>query len=93
MTVKAISPELKTQFNLGDDAKGVVITEVAGDSPAAQENIRPGDLIVEVGQEEVGSPPEILAKVNQAKQDGKKSILLLVDRQGDLRFVALRFKE
>ena len=88
-----MTPELKTQFSLGDDAKGVVITAVKDGSPAAEESLKPGDLIVEVGQEEVGSPPEITAKVDQAKTDGKKSILLLVDRQGDLRFVALRFKE
>ena len=50
-------------------------------------------MIVEVGQEEVNSPPEVAAKVNQAQQDNKKSVLLLIDRQGDLRFVALRFPE
>ena len=61
-------------------------------STAAEESLKPGDLIVEVGQEEVGSPPEVPAKVSQAQQEGKKSILLLIDRQGDLRFVALRFK-
>lgn len=93
VTVETISPELKTKFGLAEDARGVVVTEVAGGSPAADENVRPGDLIVEVGQEEVGSPPEVLAKVNQAKQESKKSILLLLDRQGDLRFVALRFKD
>jgi serine protease Do len=93
ITVSNIGPELKTQYSLPETARGVVITEVNGSSPAAAENLRPGDLIVEVGQEEVGSPPEVTAKVNQAKQEGKKSILLLIDRQGDLRFVALRFKE
>lgn len=93
ITIASVTPELKTQFSLGDDTKGVVITAVKDGSPAAEESLKPGDLIVEVGQEEVGSPPEITAKVDQAKTDGKKSILLLVDRQGDLRFVALRFKE
>jgi serine protease Do len=93
ITVSSIAPELKTQYSLPENAKGVVITQVNSSTPAAEENLRPGDLIVEVGQEEVGSPPEVMAKVNQAKQEGKKSILLLIDRQGDLRFVALRFKE
>ena len=91
--IAEVTPELKTQLNLAEDAKGVVITNVAEGSPAAEESLKPGDLIVEVGQEEVGSPPEIMAKVDQAKNEGKKSILLLVDRQGDLRFVALRFME
>ena len=39
------------------------------------------------------SPPEVVAKVDQARQEDKKSVLLLIDRQGDLRFVALRFAE
>mgnify|MGYP001401641092 CR=1 FL=1 len=93
VAVSAITPELKTQHNLADTAKGVVIVELEPNGPAAQENLRVGDLIVEVAQEPVTSPPELLAKVRQAKQDGKKAALLLVDRQGDLRFVALRFKE
>ncbi len=46
-------PEQRTQFSLPEDAKGVVITEVAEGSTAAEESLKPGDLIVEVGQEEV----------------------------------------
>ena len=33
---------------------------------------------------------QVLAKVKQAQSEGKKNVLLMVDRQGDLRFVALR---
>jgi serine protease Do len=93
VTVATLSPELRTRFELGEEAKGVVIVEVAQGSTAGEESIRPGDVIVEVGQEEVNSPPEVVAKVDQARQEEKKSVLLLIDRQGDLRFVALRFAE
>jgi serine protease Do len=93
VTVAAITNELRQQFELGEAAKGVVITEVMEGSAASQESLRPGDIIVEVGQEEVNSPPEVTAKVNQARQEDKKSVLLLVDRKGDLRFVALRLAE
>jgi serine protease Do len=92
ITVAELEPEQRSQFGLPENAKGVVITEVADGSTAAEESLKPGDVIVEVGQEEVSSPPEVTAKVSQAQQEGKKSILLLIDRQGDLRFVALRFK-
>jgi serine protease Do len=92
MTLAGITPELKSQYSIPDTAKGLVVTEVAPDSPASDESLRPGDLVVEVAQEPVTSPSEALTKVNQAKKD-KKSVLLLIDRQGDLRFVALRFKE
>ena len=91
--IASLHEELRARFDLAEDAKGVVIVEVDPDSSAAEEGLQPGDLIVEVNQEEVNSPPEVLARVNQAKQEGKKSVLLLVDRKGDLRFVALRFAE
>ena len=86
-----IDEDVRQRFELPETASGVVIIEVRGDSAAAEENLRPGDIIVEVGQEEVNSPPEIVAKVREAQDDDKKSVLLLIDRQGDLRFVALRF--
>ena len=92
ITIANLEAEQRTQYGLSADAKGVVITEVAQGSTAAEESLQPGDLIVEVGQESVGSPPEVSAKIGQAQAEGKKSILLLIDRKGDLRFVALRFK-
>jgi len=93
VTVAAISDEMRERFELPGEAKGVVITEVSEGSTAGEENLRPGDVIVEVGQEEVNSPPEVAAKVNDAIDNDKKSVLLLIDRGGDLRFVALRFAE
>jgi serine protease Do len=91
VTVATITEELRTRFELPEGAQGVVIVDVTEGSAAAKESLRPGDVIVEVGQEEVSSPPEVAAKVGQAQQDAKKSVLLLIDRSGDLRFVALRF--
>jgi serine protease Do len=93
VTVATITDELRARYELGEAASGVVIVEVREGGPAGAESLRPGDVIVEVGQEEVNSPPEVTAKVSQAEQDDKKSVLLLIDRQGDLRFVALRFPE
>jgi serine protease Do len=90
LSVANLTEELRTRFELGPDVKGVVIMDVLEGSAGSEESLRPGDVIVEVGQEEVNSPPEVAAKVNQARQDQKKSVLLLIDRQGDLRFVALR---
>ncbi|WGF88225.1 DegQ family serine endoprotease [Marinivivus vitaminiproducens] len=90
ITVAMITPESRQAFRLAEDAQGVVVTAVEPGGAAAQENLQPGDLIVEVSQEQVGSPPEVLAKVEQARDDDKRSVLVLVNRQGDLRFVALK---
>lgn len=90
VVVATLSDELRTRFELAEDVRGVVIVDVVDGSPAGEESLRPGDVIVEVGQEEVNSPPEVKARVDEAKGQDKKSVLLLIDRQGDLRFVALR---
>ena len=84
-----ITPESRQQFELKPELKGVLVTEVQGGSTAAEKGMRPGDVIVEVGQEEVRQPNDVTAKIQKAREQSKKSILLLVDRQGDLRFVAL----
>jgi serine protease Do len=93
LTLSGITPELKDKYALGEDAKGVVVVEVAKDSSAADKGIHPGDLIMEAAQEEVKNPGDLASKIDEAKKSGRKSILLLVQRQGDLRFVALRIDQ
>jgi serine protease Do len=90
LTLSGMTPELKDKYSLGDDAKGVVVVGVAKDSSAADKGFHPGDVIMEAAQEEIKNPEDLAAKIDEAKKSGRKSILLLVQRQGDLRFVALR---
>ena len=93
MTLSTITPELRQKFELPEVQRGVVVTEIDGDSAAAEKGIRPGDIIVEVAQEEVGSPDEVVEKIDAVKDNKRKSVLLLLQRQGDLRFVAVRIDE
>jgi serine protease Do len=93
MTLSGITPDLRDKFELREDAAGVVVTEVNADSAAAEKGIREGDIIVEVGQEEVSKPEQVKAKVGQVQKSKRKSILLLLERGGDLRFVAVRLDE
>jgi serine protease Do len=93
LTLSGITTDLKEKFSLADGSKGVVVVDVAKDSPAAVKGVRPGDLIMEAGQEEVKNPGEVSSKIEDAKKSGRKSILLLVERQGDLRFIALRLDQ
>jgi serine protease Do len=93
LTLSSVTPELKEKYSIADDVKGVVVVDVATDSPAASKDVRPGDMIMEAAQEEVKNPSEVSRKIDEAKKSGRKSILLLVERQGDLRFVALRLDQ
>ncbi|MEI8394185.1 MAG: DegQ family serine endoprotease [Rhodospirillaceae bacterium] len=93
LKLSTLTADLRQQFELSAEVKGVVVTEVQAGSPAAEKSIRPGDVIVEVGQQEVISPADVATKIQKARDESKKSVLMLVDRQGDLRFVALALTE
>jgi serine protease Do len=86
----AITPEMRRRYQLGDDVSGVLVTSVAADSVAADKQLTPGDVVLEVSQQEVKTPRDVVAKVEQARKANKKSVLLLVSSpMGDSHFVAL----
>ncbi|MCC6467483.1 MAG: DegQ family serine endoprotease [Alphaproteobacteria bacterium] len=85
-----ISPDLRDKYDIDASIEGVVVTDVATDSPAAQKGVRAGDVIVEVAQDPVKEPKDVADRIKKAKAAGRKSVLILVDRQGDLRFVAIK---
>jgi len=84
-----LSGEARQRFSIPDDVTGVVVAEVAPDGPAARKGLAPGQVIVEVGQEPVATPAEVLARVEDARAEGRGTVLLLIQDGGDLRFVPL----
>ncbi|MEM7684383.1 MAG: DegQ family serine endoprotease [Pseudomonadota bacterium] len=89
LTIKPLSDAARAEFGLTEEVSGVLISEVAEASIAAEKGVRPGDVIVEVGQEPVVSPAEVEAKVAEAQSADRKSVLFLIESEGDLRFVPL----
>jgi serine protease Do len=87
-----LTTELRKQFSLPETAKGVVITEVPQNSPGAAQGLRPGDLVIAVGHELVGSLEEVQQKVAAVKKNGHKNALVRVEREGNTRFIALPFE-
>ncbi len=90
LALAELSPALRSQYKLDEEARGVVVTEVKPDSIAAEKGIRPGDLIVEVSQGEVTTPAQVIEMIASARKDGRKRVLFLVEGQTGLRFVALK---
>jgi serine protease Do len=85
-----LTPELRTQYELGEDLEGVVIIDVEADGTAAEKGLRPGDIIAKVDQEEVATPADVADRVERAKDEGFRVVTLLVFRQGDFQWVAVR---
>ena len=90
LTLQKVSDQLREKYGLSDQVKGVVITKVAANSPAADKQLQPGDIILEVDQKPVTLPQEVTDIVGKLQQQKKRSVLLFLERQGDPRFAALR---
>jgi serine protease Do len=84
-----ITQDTKDKYSLGADQKGVVITEVAPGSTAADKGLKPGDVIVEVQQGEVTTPDDVRQKVDTVRKENRKSVLMLIQRQDGLQWVPL----
>jgi serine protease Do len=88
LTLSDLTAELAEEYQLGAET-GVLVTAVADGSDAAAKGLLPGDLITEAGQQPVMTVAEFTARVDEAVAAGRQSILLLVRREGNPRFVAL----
>ena len=89
MKMTSLTEEVRKQLRLSKDAKGVAVVSVDETTDAFDKGLRTGDLIAEVGQTAVESPEEVSAAIQAAKDAGRKSVLFLVRRDGNPRFVAL----
>ncbi len=90
LTLSAMSERLRDRYDLDKELKGVVVTGVKNDTVSSDKGIRPGDVIVEVSQEEVETPDEVAAKIEEARSSGRKSVLLLLRGREERGFVVLR---
>lgn len=93
LTFAAISPDLRKKYDIKDNVKGVVVTEVAPNSDAAQQGIRPGDIIVGVNGEDVAGPKDVADKVKKVQSAKRNSVALYVERAGDRRWVAVKLEQ
>lgn len=93
LSISTLTPELRRELSLNKDASGLVVTDVDQASQAFEKGMRAGDRITEVGQQAVASVADFEARLAEAKEAGRKSILLLVRRGNDPRFVALGLED
>ena len=93
LTLQKVTDQLRERYGLSDQVKGVIVTKVAPNSPAAEKQLQPGDVILEVDQKPVTTPQEVTDLVTKLQQQKKRSVLLFVERQGDPRFAALRLQK
>lgn len=80
--VLPMTPELREYFGV-NRSSGVLVARVEPESPAAQAEIRPGDVILEAGGQRIEAPRELLAVVYGAPEGAR--IGLVLSRGGERR--------
>ena len=87
LQVQELTKEMVQRFKLGVQ-KGVIVTDVADNSLAAQQGIEREDVITEVD----GRPVTDVKSFRDAlsKSDPKKGVLLYLDRKGSKTFAVLK---
>jgi serine protease Do len=93
MKVSPITDDLRQKFKLDDKLKGIVVTDVASVGTAADRGLKPGDVILEVQQKTIAQPADLQKQLTTARDQGRKSVLLLVQGKDGLRWVPLPVKK
>lgn len=89
LTLTPLTDEIREELGADAGTDGLAVTEVDEASEAFEKGLRIGDIITEAGQQKVTSIADLEARIEAAQDAGRKSLLLLVRRAGDPRFVAL----
>ncbi|EJT06717.1 DegQ family serine endoprotease [Rhizobium sp. CCGE 510] len=86
-----LTPDMRQQLNLPRSISGAVVASVNPDKSAAAAGIQSGDVIVSVNDRPVHNTRDAKTAIAEAGNAGRKSVLLLVERDGNKTFVAVPF--
>jgi serine protease Do len=90
LQLASLTPALRESLGIPAGVDGVVVTDVAEEGPAAAHGLRPGDVIEQVGSKPVTTPEQVASLAAAARAENRGAVLLLVNRQGDEIFVAVK---
>ena len=89
LALASLTPEARQRYRLANDVRGVLIVDVRPDSPAGRQGLRPGDVISRVGLNEINDPADVAKGLKEVEENEKNSILVMINRGGNERFIAL----
>ncbi|MGH6924940.1 MAG: Do family serine endopeptidase [Propylenella sp.] len=94
LKLDAITDELRRAFSIDAGVEGVLVAEVKDGSEAEVKGVRPGEVIVQVSQWEVKAPEDVVARIEELRAEGRRTVMLLLSSEGNkLRHVSLRFED
>ena len=89
LSVQTVTPALAEQLDIAP-GRGVVVNNVAPDSPARGTGIGPGTVILQVDRQDITNVRQFRKLVKQSAKD--KQVLLLASNDGAPRFIIVRWQ-
>ena len=89
MAVGTLNDELREKYKIAKDVDGIVVLSVDADTNAAEKGMQEGDVITDAGQKAVRSVDDFQVQIDATAEAGRQSLLVLVRRDGQPRFVVL----
>ncbi|MEO8531276.1 MAG: trypsin-like peptidase domain-containing protein, partial [Deltaproteobacteria bacterium] len=93
MSLEVLTADTRAQMGLADDVQGLVITDIDQASAVAAKGLVPGAVITEAGQLPVTSIADFEKRVAEAREAGRKSLLVLLKSEQSSQFMALPITE
>ncbi|SFS42118.1 serine protease Do [Sulfitobacter marinus] len=93
LTLTPLTDDMRAELGADDTTTGLVVTDVDEVSEAFEKGLRTGDVITEAGQQSVATVADLEDRIAEAQDAGRKSLLLLIRRAGDPRFVAIGIED
>ena len=88
-----LDDDAREKYGVPDETDGALITGVDPDSAAAERGLARGEVITKVGNSDVSDPGDVQDAIQEAIDAEKKSVLMLVEREGRVRYVAIPLEE
>ncbi len=93
LTLSELTPELRSRFAVDPAVSGVLITKVEDGSPAGDQGLRRGDVILSVDLVPVESLDQAVERLDSLRDAGREVVPLMVSREGRQGFYPLRLAD
>jgi serine protease Do len=89
LNLAPLDKDTRQELGLSQSVTGAVVAGVKPDSPADEQGIRQGDVVVRVDNTQIKAPSDASEAVAKAKKSGKKAVAVLINRGGNNIFLAV----
>lgn len=91
--LKVLDESLRNQYGVDESTEGVIVVDVNPGGLAAENGVRPGDVLIRIGSKSISKTSDVMAAVKQAKKDNKQKLVFLIQRKNNNRFITFDLSE